>query len=259
MKLNFDATGIRRISCVPTLIGLALTLMLFAPGLGAQTQAADPKPAETKQEAQAYQTLHVTNLAEEHDAADISADLRNMLPRAKIYFVQSQGALSIRANPEDMLVAQKIVSDLARAKKVYRITYTITEMDGGKNVGAQHFSLVVVSGGKTDLKLGSKVPIVTGSTDGSAANSQVQYLDVGLSIEASVDGYIDGMRLRSKVQQSSVAEEKSAVGPQDPVVRQTVLDGTSALVPGKPLVLGSIDVPGTTRHQEIEVVSELVQ
>jgi hypothetical protein len=55
-----------------------------------------------------------------------------------------------------------------------------------------------------------------------------------------------------------VSEEKSGVGPQDPVVRQNVLNGTSTLALGKPLVLGSIEVPGSTRRQEIEVLAEAV-
>jgi hypothetical protein len=67
------------------------------------------------------------------------------------------------------------------------------------------------------------------------------------------------VRLRTKVVQSSVAEDKSGVGNSDPVIRQTTLEGTSTLVQGKPLVLGSLDVPGSTRHQEVEVVSELVR
>ena len=93
----------------------------------------------------------------------------------------------------------------------------------------------------------------------SSTPSEVTYLDVGQEIDASLDGYLDGVRLRTKVVQSSIAEDKSLVGTQTPVIRQTTLEGTSTLVQGKPLVLGSLDVPGSTRHQEVEVVSELVR
>jgi hypothetical protein len=48
------------------------------------------------------------------------------------------------------------------------------------------------------------------------------------------------------------------VGAQEPVVRQTVLEGTSFLTPGKPLVLGSLDIPGSARHLDVEVVMEQV-
>ena len=48
------------------------------------------------------------------------------------------------------------------------------------------------------------------------------------------------------------------MGARDPIVRQTVLDGQSNLTPGKTVVLGSLDIPGGTRHEEIEVAAELV-
>jgi hypothetical protein len=40
---------------------------------------------------------------------------------------------------------------------------------------------------------------------------------------------------------------------------QAVLDGTSALALGKPLTLGSFDIPGTARNESIEVVAEVVR
>jgi hypothetical protein len=35
-----------------------------------------------------------------------------------------------------------------------------------------------------------------------------------------------------------------------------VLSNTSLLVPGKPVTLGSLDLPDTTRHIDIEVTAE---
>jgi len=182
------------------------------------------------------------------------------MSRAKIYGIPSQSAISLRATAEDLLLAQKVVADLDRPKPTYRLTYTITEMDGGKRVGSQRFALIVISGGRSEFKQGSRVPLVTGSTnDGATTQNSVTYVDVGLDIEAFADGSPDGVRVRSKVVQSSVAEEKSGLGAQDPMIRQTSLDGSSILMPGKPLVLGSLDMPGSTRHMDVEVVAELVK
>ena len=80
-----------------------------------------------------------------------------------------------------------------------------------------------------------------------------------LNFDASVDPLANGVKLKTKVEQSSIAEQKSGVGEQDPIVRQTVLEGTYILTEGKPLVLGSIDLPGSTRHQDVEVVEELLK
>jgi hypothetical protein len=215
-----------------------------------QAQAADEKTGP-----EVYQTLYLTNLTQQNDANELVSDLRNMLPKTKIYYVPSQSAISMRASAEDIALAQKILSDLDKTKKIYRLTYTMTERDGGKTIGVEHFSIIVASGSRTDFKQGSRVPVAVSG----AANSEITYLDLGQEIEASLDGYLDGVRLRTKVVQSSIAADKSgAAGSQDPVIRQTTLEGTSTLVQGKPLVLGSLDVPGSTRHQEVEVVSELV-
>jgi hypothetical protein len=205
--------------------------------------------------------LYATNLTGQNDANDIQTDLRNMLPQAKLYYVPSQSALSIRGSSEDISLAQKILADLDRTRKTYRLTYTMTETDNGKRVTQQRFAVIVASGSKTDFKQGSKVPLVTGTSDAAAGSqsSQVQYQDVGFEIEASLNANLDGVKLRSKIAESSVADEKSGIGAQDPIFRQTTLDGTSTLTLGKPLVLGSLDIPGTTRHQEVEVVSELVR
>ncbi len=254
--MNNDTTIARGIGHAQIFGGIALAFMLFATNAGAQSAPTDQKP-ESKSVPDTYQTLYV--LTQQRDANDIVTALRNMLPRARLYYVPSQGAVSIRATAEDMQWAQKMLSDLDRDRKSYRLTYTITETDDGKKTGTQRVTLIVLSGEKTDLKQGSRVPIVTGSFDTSTPNAQaetqVQYMDVGLNIEAS----LDGDRLRTKVEQTSVAEEKSGMGAQDPIVHQTVLEGISTLSQGKPVVLGSLDIPGSTRHQEIEVTSELVR
>jgi type II secretory pathway component GspD/PulD (secretin) len=240
------------------LFGLTLTLTLALLTQHAHAQ----QPADAKPSADSYQTLYLTNLTSHNDSDDIQSDLRNMLPNSKLFYVPSQSALSIRGSAEDISLAQKIVSDLDRNKKIYRLTYTITDIDNGKRAAPQHFSIIVASGSKMDFKQGSKVPLVIGiysNTGQAAQNSQVQYQDVGLEIEASLNAYLDGVRLQTKLAESSVADEKSGVGAQDPIFRQTTFEGTSTLAPGKPLVLGSMDLPGSTRRQEVEVVAEAVR
>ena len=198
------------------------------------------------------------NAGQHDEFNDIQTALRNTISRARIYGVPTQSAISIRGSAEDLAIAQKVISDLDRPQKLYRLTYTITETDGGKAVGVEHFNLVVKPGGKAALKQGSRVPIVTGSYDVAGTttpNTEVQYQDVGLNIEAS----LDGESLHSKVIQTSVADEKSVVGLQDPILRQTVLDAASNLTAGKAIDLGALDVPGSTRHEEIAVAWELVK
>jgi type II secretory pathway component GspD/PulD (secretin) len=240
------------------LSGITLALFLAQPAY-IHAQPADTKTTEPT--AETYQTIYLTNLTQQNDLNEVQGALRNMLPKAKLYGIPSQNAIAVRGTAEDVQLAQKICADLDRPKKVYRLTFTIHDAESGQPAEARHFTLVIASGGKATFKQGSKVPIVTGTYDTAtpSQSSQVQYQDVGLSIEASVDAYADGgLRLRSKIEQSSVAEEKSGLSAQDPKMTQTVVDGTASLTPGKPFVLGSIYVPGSTRQQEIEVVADLV-
>jgi hypothetical protein len=235
---------------------IAVSLALAYCGMTAVAQA---PTADEKAGPEIYQTLYLTNLTQQNDANELVTDLRNMLPKAKTYYVPSQSAISMRGSAEDIALAQKILSDLDKTKKVYRLTYTLTERDGSKIIGVQHVSFIIASGSRTDFKQGSRVPVVTANLSSGSASSEITYLDVGQEVDASLDGYLDGVRLRTKVVQSGIAEDKSAVGPQAPIIRQITYEGTSTLVQGKPLVLGSLDVPGSTRHQEVEVVSELVR
>ncbi len=203
--------------------------------------------------------IPLKNVASVNEANEIVVAIRNMLdPSFKVYLVPSQNAIMVRGTNEQIALAQKIVSQLDRPKKAYRLTYTITDIDGGKRIGVQHFSTIAVEGQRSVLKQVSKVPVVTGSYNNasSQAESQVTYLDVGLIFDATLASSGNGVSLRAKVERSSVAEERSGVGPQDPVVRSTSVEGDSLLVPGKPVVLGSLDIPGSTRHLDVDVMIE---
>jgi hypothetical protein len=123
--------------------------------------------------------------------------------------------------------------------------------------------MVVASGQKTTLKQGSRVPIATGSYSAGGANginpgigiqTQFTYVDVSTNFEATLDEYANGARLRTLVDQSAaVAPEKDATV-QQPVIRHSTLEGASFLTLGKPLMIGSLDIPGSTQRLDVEVV-----
>ena len=242
-------------------VSLAVTLAICAVTAGAQTSVPDSKPVNPRPRPDTTETLYLTNANQINELNDIQTALRNVLPNAKIYGVPSQHCIVLWATQDEVALAHRIVADLDKKRPTYRLTYTITDSDGGKRTGAEHYALVAVAGDKTEMKQGTRVPIVTGSIDSDSGkpNTQFQYVDLGLKIDATLDVSGDSLTLHTKVEQSGVADEKSNVGIQDPVVRQTTLDGTSTLVPGKALVLGSLDVPGSTRREEVEVVAEVVR
>ncbi|SNT31279.1 type II/III secretion system short domain-containing protein [Granulicella rosea] len=253
--------------------GTALAVMLGGLHAWAQVEPADEKAKAAgdksksvewgyaKPSVDSTQTFYLRNIGVLPDSNEVVNALRNILqPSSKMFLVPSQNAIVITTTPDQLALAQKLLKDLDRPKSIYHLTYTITESDSGKRIGVQHFSELVASGGRTTTKQGSKIPIITGTyTAGASAQQQATYLDVGINIDASVDELANGVRLKSKIEQSSVAEDRSSVGPQDPVIRQTVIEGTSILTVGKPQILGSVDVAGSTRHLDVEVVLEPVK
>jgi len=231
-------------------------------GLLLLNSSAWAQPASTEAKSpEEVRTFFLTNVPEANEAEDILTDLRNMLPQSHVYLVSSRGAISIRGSADEIERAQKVISDLDRNRKVFRLAYSITEMEGGKATGARRVELTVPANAKCVVKEGSREPLVIGSMkqESEKPSSQVQYIDVGLSIEATIEGSGDAVRLRTTIEESSIADEKSGLGVQDPVIHQTKLEGVGTLTQGKPVVLGSLDIPGTTRREVIEVVSEQVQ
>jgi type II secretory pathway component GspD/PulD (secretin) len=258
----------------------AVALLAASTGSLAFAQTASAKPAEdtaaakpptaftnaahcAEETAGPPRTFYLNNAVQQADANEDVAALRNLLdPCDKIYLVGSQSAILVRAGAENMALAQKLLKDLDLPKKTYRLTYTVSEVDGGKHVGTQHYAMIVASGQNTKLKQGSKVPIATGSYNATATagdhgmQTQFTYIDVGMTFDVTLTALGDGAILKSDVAQSSVAPESSGVGAQDPILRITELTGEATLAPAKPQMLGSLDIPGTTRRLDIEVLME---
>jgi type II secretory pathway component GspD/PulD (secretin) len=273
MKLDFNAKGRRMTKLASGILGMAAVAVLSSMSILAQNAPASTEEAAKQHPAsvcpstanstslESVRTFYLKDTAQQNEANEIQTAIRNILPPStKLYLVPSQDTIIMCASPAEFAVAEKIIHDLDRPKKSFRLTYTITEADSGKRVGTQHFSMIVAEGQRMVLKEGSKVPIATGSYDSahSASQTQATYLDVGMNFDATLDQVGDRARLKTKVEQSSVAEDKSGMGSQDPIIRQTYLEGTSFLTLGKPLLLGSLDIPGSTRHLDVEAVIEQV-
>lgn len=263
MQLKQIAVRAHRFISAALVATVALAFVWMTPGAAAQANPADAQPGLAKPSApdaaETVRTFFLANASEQNAFRDIEIALRNVLPKARIYGIQAQEAITILATAEDMATAQRVIADLDQPRKIYRLTYTITDIEGGKRLESQQFSLLVTPGEKSTFKQGSRVPIVTGTLEGQPAGTQVQYQDIGLNINAQVNGSPDALNLQTKIEQSSLADEKPVASAQGPVVRQTVLDESSVLSQGKAMVLGSLDLPGTTRSQEIAVMSELVR
>lgn len=189
---------------------------------------------------------------------EILTAIRNMTdPMTKIFLVPSSGMIVVHAPEEAQTQIAHLLTALDQPRSRYQLTYTFTEMDGTHKIGVQHFQIVVLSGERTELNQGSRLPVSTG-TSSPGVITQFTYLDVGMHIDVTLTEVQGGGILKSKVEQNSVAQDNNASMPQ-PVLRRTLLEGTASLLNGKPLMIGSLDVPSSTRHIDVEVEMEPVR
>ena len=245
------------------LFGVALAITGTTQAVRAQ-QAEEQKPCPVKAAppTESTVTVYLKYTGPQQMANDLQTAVRNMVgSHARVYYDSSVDAILLQGNADELALAQKVIADLDRPRKVYRLVYTMEMMDGTKRVSAQQYALVAILDQRATLKLGNRVPVVTGKMDADAdkASSQVQYMDVGLSVSATLYGSDEGLTLQSKVEQSALAEDKSGVGPQDPVLHQAVLENALTVTPGKAQTLGTLDIPGGTNRLEVEILVEPVK
>jgi type II secretory pathway component GspD/PulD (secretin) len=207
-------------------------------------------------------TFYLGNATAQNDANELVTALRNMFdPATKIYLVANENAVAIGTYPQEIARIEALAHELDKPKKTYRLTYTVAVLEDGKNIGTQHFSIVALDGQRTTMKEGDKIPVATGtfSTENNSAQTQFTYLDVGMNFDATVNSTGGGVTLKTKVEQSSIGPTNTIAGVAEPVVRQSVLEGVSIAPLGKPFMLGSIDIPNSNRHLNIDILIDQIK
>jgi len=95
--------------------------------------AQNTRTKRTDLDQQAVQTFYLTNASQANDANELVVAIRNLLdPSVKIYVVPSQNAIVMRATPDELLIAQKLLNDLDRARPEVVVDVAVLEVN--KNV-----------------------------------------------------------------------------------------------------------------------------
>jgi general secretion pathway protein D len=90
--------------------------------------AQNNRAKRTELEEEAVQTFYLTNVAQQNDFTDLQTALRNMFQTAKIYGVASQNAIIMRGTPDELLLAEKLISDLDKAKPEVVVDVAVLEV-----------------------------------------------------------------------------------------------------------------------------------
>jgi general secretion pathway protein D len=286
--------------------------------------AANTRQKRTDLDEMAVQTFYLSNTSTANDATEVLTAIRNLLdPSVKIFLVATQNAIVMRATPDQLLLAQKLLNDLDRAKPEVVVDVAVLEVnrDRIRNLGIQlpqsfgvavnntntssttntsatgttastssgttNFTLnnlahlnsnnfaVTIGGAELDalltdsdtrilqnprirasdgqratLKIGSKIPVATGSysagaatglTSGIGVQTQFTYLDVGVNIDMTPTVHLDReVTLKLKVEVSSQNGNVTISGVTEPIISQRVAEQVIQLQDGEPSVLAGI-------------------
>jgi general secretion pathway protein D len=279
-------------------------------------------------EEEAVQTFYLANTAQQNDLNDIQTALRNLLVNAKLYGVPSQSAIVMRATPDELLLAQKLINDLDKSRPEVVVDVALLEVNRDKtrtigvqlpgtfgiqlqppnatsttgttgttgttsttttgttttgttstnltlnnlaHLNATNFAVTIgqatanlmlsdsdtkvlqnpsiraTDGQKADLKIGSRIPVATGSYQTGAAtavvsslvNTQFTYLDVGVEIEITpIVHYDRDVTLKIKIVSSQEQGSTNIGGITEPIISQRTADQTVRLKEGEVNILG---------------------
>jgi len=235
---------------------------------------------------QAVETFYLTNAWQQNDLTDVSQAVRNVMTNVKVYAVASQNALVMRGTPDELMLAQKLINDLDKARPEVVVDIAVLEVsknwertlgiawpssvgvalqaptssstsstssttsttgttsststptlydlahlkatDFAVTIGSAQLNLLLTDsntkildnprirctdGQKATMKIGTKIPIATGSYQTGAAtavvsslvNTQFQYQDVGINIEMTPTIHYDrDVTLKIKLEDSSL-------------------------------------------------------
>jgi general secretion pathway protein D len=288
--------------------------------------AQNTRAKRTELDEQAVQTFYLTNAWQQNDLNDVQTALRNVLPNAKVYGVASQNAIVMRATPDELLLAQKLINDLDKARPEVVVDIAVLEVSKNweRNLGlawpssigvalqpststssnctagttgcpasgttttnpsiydlahlkATNFAVTIggatanlllsdsntkilqnpriraTDSQKATMKIGSRIPVATGSYGGggvgagamggisSLVNTQFQYLDVGVTIEMTPTVHFDhDVTLKIKIEVTSQSGNVTISQVTEPIISQRVVDQIIRLREGEANILGGI-------------------
>src|SRR5271163_3270159 len=131
------------------------------------------------------------------------------------------------------------------AVEPYRLDFSFNEVLDGKTVNTRHYSLNLTAGESNEIKIGTRVPVVSASSGTVGAPVQFQYVDVGTNVWAQIRDHGDEWLLAVRSEISNMDAESGEHNGLPPVIRQIKISGDTLLVVGKPIVVGSVDDPNS--------------
>jgi len=134
----------------------------------------------------------------------------------------------------------------------YKLDFTVYEVADGKRSNPHTYTLMLSDDERDgSIRVGNRVPIVTGSTKDDS--KQFQYIDIGFNLNARLRSTETGLSLHANFESSSMALSDQNTNNSDPLIRQFKGDAMTIIEFGKPTVISSIDDVSSNKRMQIEV------
>jgi hypothetical protein len=170
---------------------------------------------------------------------------------------QSKSDTGDEAKVENTPSAPSAKPERSKAVQPYRLDFAVNELQDGNKVNSRHYSMDLTTGSADEIKIGTRVPVPTGPHGTGVSPTSFQYMDVGTTIWALLRESGDDWQLQVKSEISDI--DKSPRNDQGaelgPIVRQMKIEGSTLLVTGKPMVIGTLDDPNSRRQFQLEVTA----
>jgi len=126
--------------------------------------AQNSRSKRTELDEQAVETFYLTNAWQQNDLNDVQTALRNVLTNVKVYGVASQNAIVIRGTPDELLLAQKLVNDLDKARPEVIVDIGVLEVSKNweRNLGINW---------PTSVSVALQAPCTSGSSNCNGSSS----------------------------------------------------------------------------------------
>jgi len=129
----------------------------------------------------------------------------------------------------------------------YHLDFSVNELENGKKINARQYAMNLDTEDSNSLKIGTRVPV-------EAKQGEFQYIDVGTNIWSRLKERDNSLLLEVRCEISNFAVPGQANGANSmPVLRQIQINGSTIAFAGKPIVIGSVDDPNSTRQFQLEV------
>jgi general secretion pathway protein D len=91
--------------------------------------AANTRAKRTDLDQQAVETFYLSNAWQQNDLNDVQTAIRNVVGTTiKVYAVASQNAIVVRGSPDEILLAQKLINDLDKARAEVVVDIAVLEV-----------------------------------------------------------------------------------------------------------------------------------